>query len=520
MKRLITLLTAFALTACATQSSLWGVYSTPTARASTATVPASETASPRPTDTFAPTETPTLTTTPPLPTQTLVQVSTPGSQEQPILYYAQSGDSLDAVAIRFGVEKSEITSPKILPQTGQIETGTLLLIPDRIETDTTPNVMLIPDSDIIFSASASDFDVTAFITASGGFLTSYEQWLTLGWTSGTDVLKQLARDNSANPRILLSLLEYESGWVYGKPTDMFREKYPMGYQIQDDDQGLYKQLQWAINQLFIGYYGWRTGTLTELTFPNGETLRIAPELNAGTVAIQYYFAQQHNHDEWSRILDPNSPSGFVAYFNEMFGNPWDRSRSVEPIFPTGVTQPAMVLPFESNEQWNLTSGPHGAWDRSGPLAAIDFAPASNHKGCDPSDLWVVSVAPGVVVRSDNGAVVVDLDGDGNEQTGWNLLYLHMAKEGRVQAGQRVNTDDHIGHPSCEGGTSTGRHLHFARKYNGEWIIANNVLPFVLSGWTVIPGEAPYKGTLTRGARVVTADPYGQAWSVIIRLPNE
>jgi hypothetical protein len=96
----------------------------------------------------------------------------------------------------------------------------------------------------------------------------------------------------------------------------------------------------------------------------------------------------------------------------------------------------------------------------------------------------------------------------------------MAEEGRVQAGTWVRVNDHIGHPSCEGGASTGRHLHFARKYNGEWIPPDGGLPFILSGWTIHLGAKPYQGTMTRGERIVTADPYGQIWSVIIRLSNE
>jgi murein DD-endopeptidase MepM/ murein hydrolase activator NlpD len=402
-----------------------------------------------------------------------------------------------------------------------INAGTLLIIPDKIPDDRTPNILLIPDSEVIFSASATDFDVAGFVTEAGGFLAGYKQWITSsGWTTSPDVIKKLALENSANPRLLLALLEYESGWVFGAPTDMFREKYPMGYQIQDDDQGLYKQLQWAVNQLFEGYYGWRTGTLTELTFPDGERLRLAPDLNAGTVALMVFFSRTRDRAEWERVLDPDSPSSFPALFTRMFENPWNRTQSEEPIFPPGVVQPPMVLPFRPNDQWNYTSGPHGAWDRSGPLAAIDFAPATTHKGCDPSSLWVVASAPGVVVRSGGGVVVLDLDGDGNEQTGWDLFYLHIGEEGRVRAGEWLQVDDHIGHPSCEGGASTGRHLHFARKFNGEWILADRALPFILSGWTIHAGESPYKGTMTNGARSCTASPYGQVWSIIVRLPNE
>jgi LasA protease len=520
MKRLIILLTALALTACATESSLWGVQSTPTARIPSATVPASETPTIDLTEPFVPTGTFTLTPTAPLPTQTLVQVVTPNPQDQPIQYKAQSGDSLAAVAARFGVAEQEITSPKNLPASGLIDPGTLLIVPDRIGVEKTPNIKVMPDSEIIFSASATDFDIAGFIAKAGGYLSTYQQYLgTTGKTTGTEGMIRLTTENSVNPRLMLALLEYEGGWVYGTPTDMLREKYAMGYQSQKYE-GLFMQLVWGMNQLFSGYYGWRMGALTELTFPNGEILRIDPGLNAGTVAIQYFFSRQHNRAEWERLLDPNSENGFPAYYAEMFGDPWARAQTVEPIFPPGLTQPALALPFEPNDQWNFTSGPHGAWEPSEPLAAIDFAPPSDHKGCDISALWVVASATGLVARSDNGVVMLDLDSDGNEQTGWDLLYLHMAEAGRVTTGTWLQAGDHIGHPSCEGGTSTGRHLHFARKYNGEWIIADSALPFVLSGWTVHAGAKPYQGTLTRGESIVTADPYGQVWSVIIRMSNE
>ncbi len=73
-----------------------------------------------------------------------------------------------------------------------------------------------------------------------------------------------------------------------------------------------------------------------------------------------------------------------------------------------------------------------------------------------------------MVRSQRGAVALDLDGDGDEGTGWVLLY-HWRSEERVAVSTWVEADAPLGHPSCEGGVSTGTHLHIARKYNGEWI---------------------------------------------------
>ncbi|MEM5774905.1 MAG: M23 family metallopeptidase, partial [Anaerolineaceae bacterium] len=139
------------------------------------------------------------------------------------------------------------------------------------------------------------------------------------------------------------------------------------------------------------------------------------------------------------------------------------------------------------------------------LGALDFAPPTMTSGCIPSSEWVTAVASGVVTRSYNGAVVVDLDGDGYEQTGWSIFYMHISYDGRVKAGDWVDVGDRIGHPSCEGGVSTGTHLHIARKYNGEWVPADGPLAFTLGGWTAHNGEAAYLGTLTRGNLVITSD---------------
>ena len=92
--------------------------------------------------------------------------------------------------------------------------------------------------------------------------------------------------------------------------------------------------------------------------------------------------------------------------------------------------------------------------------------------------------------------MIDLDGDGHEETGWVLFHLHVASEGRVPVGTHLNQGDYIGHPSCEGGYSESMHLHFARKYNGEWIAADGPWPLVLSGW-VAGGPGDYEGTLTK-----------------------
>jgi murein DD-endopeptidase MepM/ murein hydrolase activator NlpD len=118
--------------------------------------------------------------------------------------------------------------------------------------------------------------------------------------------------------------------------------------------------------------------------------------------------------------------------------------------------------------------------------------------------WVVAVADGVVTYAHNGLVILDLDGDGLEQTGWTVIYLHIASYDRVSAGDVLRIGDIIGHPSCEGGYSTGTHIHIARRYNGEWISADGPLPFILDGWVSEGAGVEYNGYLINDGQLVEA----------------
>ena len=448
------------------------------------------------------------------PTSTITPTLFSGA---PLLYYTQAGDTLQAIMVRFNASAEEISSPAPIPTNGFINPNQLLIIPNRLP-NTTSSQHLIPDSEVVYSPSTLDFDPNAYVQEHQGYLSTYKEYLgSTGTITGSALVQLIAIDNSINPRLLLALLEYQSGWVLGQPSNLPAQDYPLGL-IDLDKKGLLQQLRWAVNQLSIGYYGWREGRLTEIRFSDGVTARMSPTLNAGTAALQYYFAQIYDSQQWLDALDPDT--GFPALYEQMFGNSWLRAQSVEPLFPPDLTQPKLNLPFLIGPIWSYTGGPHGAWEHDGSWAAIDFAPASTQSGCVQSDAWVTASAAGLIVRSKTGVVVLDLDGDGKEQTGWDLIYLHIATDGRVPLGKWVESGDLIGHPSCEGGRATGTHVHIARKFNGEWMTADGPIPFVLSGWQVHAGEKPYKGTLTRGEVTVIASQFGTFTSQIKRTQDD
>jgi LasA protease len=456
---------------------------------------------------------PSSTATPkPLTSATMLDALPTGNL---IHYTVMAGDLLSPLAARFGVSPEEITSTDPLPQNKYLSPGQKLLIPDILK-ETGPPELLLPDSEIINSPSTVGFNIKDFVSSKHGYLSTYREYFPAGWKSGAEIIQTVAEEYSINPRLLLSILDYQSQWVTGKPDTRDKLDYPLGWK-SSDRRGLWRQLNWAATQIMVGYYGWRDASQLNLTFPNGASLRFSPGLNAGTVSVQYLFSKMYNLHQWYTTF--HGESSLIIIHTKLFGDVGERSKKVEPLFLSDISQPPLTLPFIPGHIWNYTCGPHPAWSSEGVLAALDFAP-SGVANCTLSKDWITAPANGIVVRSGNGTLVLDLDGDGNEQTGWTILFLHIAAKDRVSIGTRVKLNDHLGHPSCEGGYTSGTHIHIARKYNGEWIPADSPAPFVMGGWRAYNGAEPYQGILKNGDQIIIANRFGMTESIIIREEGE
>jgi murein DD-endopeptidase MepM/ murein hydrolase activator NlpD len=356
---------------------------------------------------------------------------------------------------------------------------------------------IVPDSAFVNGPSSVEFDTKSFVASKNGWLKDHSEFAAGATRSGAEIVDYVATTFSISPRLLLALVEYRAKGLSDPTLNAEFATYPLGYERQTH-RGLYLQLVWAANTLNNGYYGWRSGSLIEFERPSGRVENPDPWQNAASVALHVYFNQALPPNEYLFAI---SEAGVAQTYKALFGDPWQNDAAH---MPGSLEQPDFSLPFAAGQSWAFTGGPHTGWGTGQPLAALDFAPPSVVGGCQSSSEVVTAVAPGLVIRTGPGIVVLDLDQDGDERTGWVIFYLHMGTLGRASVGQTLNTGDRVGHPSCEGGTSTGSHVHVARKYNGEWIPAAGALPFVMEGWTPQNGAAPYQGALTRLGRTVTA----------------
>jgi LasA protease len=413
-------------------------------------------------------------------------------------HVVRSGDTLGQIAQRYSVSLEKLIQENGISNPNLLSIGQQLTIPPPDPGPPGPAFKIIPDSELVYGPASVDFDIEQFVREKNGYLAGYSEEVDDKDLSGAKIVERISYEYSINPRLLLAVLDYRSGWVTKNNPDEETIDFPMG--VKDNTRkGLYRQLAWAANFLNRGYYLWRVNGVGAWLTASDDIIPIDPSINAGTAAVQHMFSLLLDRNDWERAV---GEKGVFSVYINLFGYPFDRA--VEPLLPANLAQPLMQLPFEYGKVWRFTGGPHGGWGSGSGWAALDFAPPSEVLGCTQSDEWVVAVADGIVVRSGDGAVVQDLHGDGLEQTGWTVLYFHIETRNRVEVGTYLKAGERIGHPSCEGGYSTGTHLHIARRFNGEWIPADQVSPFVLDGWVSSGTGREYNGYLIKEGRTLEA----------------
>src|SRR5215216_4998942 len=276
-------------------------------------------------------------------------------------YTAQSGDTIPALAKRFNTTEKEImvANPIIPSDATTMPQGLPMKIPIYYLTLWGTAYQSISDQAFVNGPSQIGFSTTAFVASTNGWLKNYRVYAGGEMRSGGEMVNYVAVNYSISPRLLLALLEYQSGAI--TQPEAPPGKYGLGLR-RNFYEGVYLQLVLAANTLNNGYYAWRVGGLTELELLDETITRPDPWQNAASVALQYYFSRMYSG---SRFYGAIGPEGLARTYENLFGDPWESSVTT---LPGSLQQPELRFPFQPGHVWAYTGGPHTGWGTGEPFS--------------------------------------------------------------------------------------------------------------------------------------------------------
>ncbi len=368
---------------------------------------------------------------------------------------------------------------------------------------------LLSDGQFVYGPNAYDFDIPAWIETRAPHLMPYAA-----------PLEGLAAYASVNPRLLLTLMELRTGLLSDPAAD---PENPFGW----DETGFSGQVE-AVNAVLTNAYYLHLHqysaldpaerSLPPLTLADGSELAVAPEVNAGTYAVLAFLARTETADSLPAALQ-----AFPALWADSFpgDDPLDESNQV--YIPGSLTAqeippPSLLeLPFARGQSWWFGGVHHNLGITGSDASSIDFAnewrywmcpdPPDCMEGYAPYDLtpypiraahadWITTI-PGTRygITAPCQATVYSR----HDRTGWATRYYHLEN---VQAAPYVLSpiaqNQVLGYMAdtkkealCNGGDSSGHHVHFSLMFNGAFVPIEGA---ALSGW-VVHGEYDNFGNL-------------------------
>ena len=128
-------------------------------------------------------------------------------------YVVQPGDILSAIAQKYSVSVQALTQANNITDENSLQAGQTLVIPVVAPQPAGPANKIIPNSELVYGPLSEQTDVAALIQSKAGYLASYSQVVNGETLNAAQAVRLAAQESSINPRLLLALVEYRSGWL-------------------------------------------------------------------------------------------------------------------------------------------------------------------------------------------------------------------------------------------------------------------------------------------------------------------
>jgi hypothetical protein len=349
---------------------------------------------------------------------------------------------------------------------------------------------LLSDGQFVYGPNVGSFNVMDYMKSHTPQLANY-----------AETLYGRAEYYSINPKVYLTLMEMAGGLVSNTAVTPEQVENPFGL----GQSGFTAQLDALSEILFAAYYLhlYNYSILAEgqrdlpiLTLKDGSTFPVPGATNAGSYAAMAGLAKLVDTAGMASALDDSRPASFVQTYQRLFPGDDPLSQANGIFIPGEVGAQAipsnlLQLPYARGESWTF-GGVHSNLANDSdpvtfPMSSLDFSRGWPAWGADTSSMWVAAAAAGVptVISSCNVHI--------QHSDGWMTTYYHLDN---VQTfGATINQNERVGIAAnslsqavCNGGGSTGPHVHFSLKKDGAFVAIDGT---ALSGWVVHSGRYSY-----------------------------
>jgi LasA protease len=322
----------------------------------------------------------------------------------------------------------------------------------------------LDDADFLYGPRLLDFNLNAFLEQNAPHLVPY-----------STLINHWCGLYSISPKVLLTVMEMRSSAV-SNPAGLAN---PFAGLAGDGDFDA--QLRYTLASLFEDYYAYRRAVPQRVP---------GDGMNAATYALLTFFRGAATVPAFAApAID--APATFATTFGRLFPSTLLRAGADAPDTSIAAIPPSTLLqlPWKNGVSWYF-GGVHtttGNNDGS-PMSSLDHSKGGQGWGADTSTDYVVAAHPGTVTVYSSCNVTV------TSPSGWSTNYYHLSTL-QVSSGQQVSANQTIGvyannqaQALCDGGSSTGPHVHFSLLNNGEYSPLDGVS---ISGYVVHSGRFSY-----------------------------
>ncbi|WP_340679943.1 pre-peptidase C-terminal domain-containing protein [Paraglaciecola sp.] len=289
--------------------------------------------------------------------------------------------------------------------------------------------------------------------------------------------------SSISPKVFITLLELQTQAISNADSYQHAAKKP--FAMLSNKSGFNKQLDDISTRLANAFYAGHSYLETGI---NAKQTTDADAYKA----LRSILSNQ-NVSLLADDLAVNVQS-FATHFKQLFPeagtNVTSTARSADEekvlLLPSTTL---LQLPYPEGDTWTYGGSHTHTGSGSYPQSSLDLNNGGNW-GSDLSNLWVTAAAAGQVVRHSSCQIEIIHSG------GWSTNYYHLSNI-NVNHGATIDRDTAIANYAsnksqalCQGGSSSGPHVHFSLKKDGQYYHLNGVS---LSGYEVHTGRDSYDG---------------------------